>query len=384
MRPKADFYARLPAVESFTRLADPDVYASLPTGWVVGLSDVVESTRAIEAGRYKAVNMAGASLIAAVANALGAATEFPFSFGGDGASFAVPSNHEGLARSALAATGAWVRDELGLKLRTALVPVDAARDAGFDVKVARFSPSRGVSYAMFVGGGLAFAEAQMRTGAYTVAAAPEGTRPDLSGLSCRFAEIKSHRGVILSLIVVPASAANDSTEFRALTESILTLAEGGVEIGHPVPTNAPPMRWPPQGLELEARARRRPGRPLLASQIDVGVRTLLAYAVFKLGLRVGAFEPARYLREVVENTDFRKFDDGLRMTLDCAPALADRIEDRLASARAQGVARVGTFRQEAALMTCFVPSATRSDHVHFVDGAMGGYAMAARDLKRQH
>jgi hypothetical protein len=63
--------------------------------------------------------------------------------------------------------------------------------------------------------------------------------------------------------------------------------------------------------------------------------------------------------------------------------LADRIEDRLASARAQGVARVGTFRQEAALMTCFVPSATRSDHVHFVDGAMGGYAMAARDLKRQ-
>jgi hypothetical protein len=383
MRHTADFYARLPAIESFARLADPEVYTALPNGWVLGLSDVVESTRAIENGRYKAVNTAGASLIAAVANALGAATEFPFSFGGDGASFAVSSEHEVLARSALAATAAWVRDELGINLRTALVPVNAAREAGFDVKVARFSPSKGVSYAMFIGGGLAFAEAQMRVGAFAVAAAPQGARPDLTGLSCRFAEIKTERGVILSLIVVPASPASDLVQFRALTETILVLAESGAEIGHPVPAAGPPLRWPPKGLELEARAVRRPGRSLLASRIVVGARTLVAYAVFKLGVRVGAFDPARYLRQLVENTDFRKFDDGLRMTLDCAPALADRIEERLASAQAQGVARVGTFRQEAALMTCFVPSATRNDHVHFVDGAMGGYAMAARALKRQ-
>jgi hypothetical protein len=32
-------------------------------------------------------------------------------------------------------------------------------------------------------------------------------------------------------------------------------------------------------------------------------------------------------------------------------------------------------------MTCFVPSPTRSDHVHFIDGAMGGYAAAARAVK---
>ena len=238
-----------------------------------------------------------------------------------------------------------------LNLRTGLVPVDAARDAGFDVRVARFSPSKGASYAMFIGGGLAFAESQMRAGTFTVAAAPEGTRPDLSGLSCRFAEIATQRGVILSLIVVPASPAS-MIEFRALTETILLLAEGGAEVGRPVPAAGPPMRWPPRGLDLEARARRRPRRSLLTSRIVVGTKTLFAYGVFKLGVRIGTFEPARYLREVIENTDFRKFDDGLRMTLDCAPALADRIEERLASARAQGVARVGTFRQEAALMTC--------------------------------
>jgi Protein of unknown function (DUF3095) len=33
------------------------------------------------------------------------------------------------------------------------------------------------------------------------------------------------------------------------------------------------------------------------------------------------------------------------------------------------------------MMTCFTPSALRSDHVHFIDGARGGYASAATTLK---
>jgi hypothetical protein len=32
-------------------------------------------------------------------------------------------------------------------------------------------------------------------------------------------------------------------------------------------------------------------------------------------------------------------------------------------------------------MTCIVPSPLQRDHVHFVDGASGGYAMAASQLK---
>ncbi len=101
--------------------------------------------------------------------------------------------------------------------------------------------------------------------------------------------------------------------------------------------------------------------------------------------RAGAsagFDPARYRRQLVENTDFRKFDDGLRMTLDCTPALADRIEALLDAAEAEGRRLRRRASADAALMTCFVPSPTRGDHIHFVDGAMGGYAAAARALKR--
>ena len=46
-----------------------------------------------------------------------------------------------------------------------------------------------------------------------------------------------------------------------------------------------------------------------------------------------------------------------------------------------GAVRFGLHRQDAALMTCFVPSYSASDHVHFVDGARGGYASAAAAIK---
>jgi hypothetical protein len=69
------------------------------------------------------------------------------------------------------------------------------------------------------------------------------------------------------------------------------------------------------------------------------------------------------------------------MTLDSTPALADRLEARLLEAERDGIARFGLHRQEAAIMTCFTPSPLRSDHIHFVDGADGGYAAAATRLK---
>src|ERR1700704_6248030 len=167
------FYSAIPVFRGFASLMDPSLYSALPDDWSIGVADIVESTRAIAEARYKAVNMAGASVIAAVTNAL-AGREFPFVFGGDGASFAV--SHEDLARAreALAATAIWVKEDLGLAMRVALVPVAAVRAQGFDVRVARFGPSPNLSYAMFSGGGLRWAEAAMKRGEFAGGAAAPG------------------------------------------------------------------------------------------------------------------------------------------------------------------------------------------------------------------
>lgn len=371
------FYDRVPVFSGFANLMDPALYGSVPDDWVVGTADIVNSTGAIAAQRYKAVNMAGASVIAAIANAL-QGRDFPYVFGGDGASFAVAPRDLAAAREAMAAAAAWVRDELELTLRIALVPVATIRDRGLDVRIARFAPSPHVRYAMFAGGGLGWAEAAMKRGEFLIDPAPPGTMPDLSGLSCRFETIPAAHGVILTLLLVPTVSA-DNAAFRALVEQVVALTERSPDAGRPVPSQGPTMRWPPAGFELEARAAGR--GPLLVRRIGVLLWTLFVYVIMRFGISFRGFVPQTYMAQVPENSDFRKYDDGLRMILDCPPDVADALEQRLADAAAAGIARYGVFRQDAAMMTCFTPSAARSDHVHFVDGAGGGYAAAAVALK---
>jgi Protein of unknown function (DUF3095) len=371
------FYGGIPVFRGFARLMEPSLYSPLPDDWTIGVADIVESTKAIAAQRYKAVNMAGAAVIAAVTNAL-QGREFPFVFGGDGASFAVAPADRDAAREALAATATWVKQDLDLMMRVALVPIEAIRMQGLDVRVARFGPSANLSYAMFSGGGLGFAEAAMKRGEFAVAPASPGAQPDLSGLSCRFEEIPAARGVILSVLVVPAKG-GDPHAFRKVIEEVVALAERSPDAGRPVPSDGPALRWPPQGLDFEARTKR--GGSLFARRVLVLAVTLWVYTVMRFGIRIGKFVPKDYVRQVVENSDFRKYDDGLRMVVDCSEELAQAFAERLAQAAANGVVRYGLHRQDAAMMTCFTPSAMRSDHVHFIDGARGGYASAATALK---
>ncbi len=150
-----------------------------------------------------------------------------------------------------------------------------------------------------------------------------------------------------------------------------------------MPQELPRLRWPPQGLDLEARAQRRTGESLVWRKAKLLVWTLLGVLIMRFNVKVGRFEPKKYARELVENSDFRKFDDTLRMVIDCTPALADEIEQFLKTAAAAGTVRFGLHRQDKAMMTCFTPSPIHSNHVHFIDGALGGYTAAATALKAE-
>jgi len=372
-------FLQIDAFEAFDRVVDADVYRPLPDDWWLGVTDVVESTKAIAAGRYKAVNMAGAAVISAMMNALGG-PDFPFVFGGDGAGFAVGPGDAEAARRTMALTARWVADELGLELRAGLVPLTDIRAAGRDVLVARYAPSLAVRYAMFAGGGLEWAEEELKAGRIMIAPAPAGMRPDLTGLSCRWEAMSAKRGLILSLIV-RAGQAGDMAAFTAVLRKLLALLDGEERQAHPVSAPDLVFKWAPTGLGLETAASG--GRlPLALRRLWVRLHALLAAMLLKSGISFGGFDPAHYREQTALNSDFRKFGDGLHMTIDCSADTADRIEALLGEAEAAGAVRFGAFRQSAALMTCIVPSPLGDDHLHFIDGAEGGYAEAARQLKQ--
>lgn len=378
-----EFLAGLPVFRHFEDVADPALYRALPPGWGLAIADIVDSTAAIGTGRYKAVNMAGAAVISGVSNSLGR-HDLPFVFGGDGAAVAVPPQGLPVARAALSNVQRWVKDDLDLAMRVALVPVEDIRKNGFDIRVARFQASEDVSYAMFSGGGNSWAEARMKEGQYALPAAKAGERPDLTGLSCRWDPIPATRGKVVSIIAVPGPS-RDMPAFRQLVIDLVDLAEQDARHGHPVPEDGPKLGFVGEGLGLEARAG--------AAYHDVWGKmrrsfrilgeSLLVNLLSVTGLSFGPFNAVRYRRSVASNTDFRKFDDGLKMTVDIDASRLEKIRTRLEQGRLSGSCYYGLHEQDAALMTCIVPSPLSRDHMHFVDGADGGYAAAASRLKQQ-
>jgi len=369
-------YADLPRISDFQAVLEPESFTDLPDDWVLGLSDVVASREAIAEGRYKAVNMAGAAVISAVMNAL-EGQDYPFVFGGDGAAVALPGELRETLERALIETACWVRDDLGLGLRVAVVSVAEARAAGRDVQVARFAESDAVDYAMFAGGGLDWAEKSMKAGDILLPVPTEALRPDLTGLSCRWEPSESRAGVMLSMIVAPSDTA-DMAAFRRELEAVLDLALKETEEGHPVPLEGARFRWPPGGLGYETAA----AGGGLGARFRILAESAIGWLLFKTGWKLGEFDPKTYRRYVMLNSDYRKFDDGLKMTLDCSRETSRALAGRLEKARAAGLLRYGLFEQDSALMTCIVPSVSSNRHFHFMDGSAGGYAAAADRMEK--
>ncbi len=369
------FYESLPILTDFAAAVKPERYRPVPDDWSVGFTDVVGSTRAIAEGGYKAVNFVAAGVIAAVSNTLNRRA-FPFVFGGDGASFAVSGADGAAAADALVRMAAFAKAEFKLDLRAAAIPVAAIRAAGRDVRVARFAASEHCEYAMFAGGGLTWLEGEAKRGAKVLPPAPPDARPDLTGLSCRWGVAPAKRGVVVSLIV---AARGEDPGYQALIDEIVRLAAEESEAGRPVTLDGLGVADPAKAIGLEASALKASGASGLKARLQAAASYALGLTFHTFKLKAGGFDAAVYAADVAANADFRKFDDSLRMTIDCSPAFADKLEATLAAA--DDFADWGLHRQRAAQITCFVPSIMDRGHVHFVDGAEGGYTVAASAMK---
>jgi len=108
-----------------------------------------------------------------------------------------------------------------------------------------------------------------------------------------------------------------------------------------------------------------------------------AVLVFRLGMPPLIFNPGRYRASLSTHSDYRKFDDMLRMVIDCSTDQVQRIRDLLDEGYRSGELYYGLHEADSSLMTCFVDWVDEGNHVHFVDGGDGGYAMAAKELHTQ-
>ncbi|MEO0409323.1 MAG: DUF3095 family protein, partial [Cyanobacteria bacterium P01_A01_bin.135] len=256
------FYSSLPALERLLDLADPACYMAVPKSWYIIVADVVKSTDAIAVGRYKDVNLIGASAIIAVVNVV-KPVEIPFVFGGDGASFAIPPTLLAASREALLCVQQLAQTNFNLNLRIGIVPVEHITSQS-ELKIAKLRITPNCSQACFLGGGMTYATRLVKTNPlYRIEAPAQTGAADLTGLECRWQDIHSPHGHTISLIVDgTASSTVDETCYQEVLRTIEQIY-GSPENYHPITQEFLKLSFSPKNLRAETKARspRRRDRP---------------------------------------------------------------------------------------------------------------------------
>ncbi len=372
------FYHDLKSFSDFREITADSHFATIPADWWVYITDVKGSTQAIESGRYKDVNTIGAASIAVVRNVL--EEDFPYVFGGDGATMLVPPQKRDAVDATLGNLQRLATEQFGLALRTGRISVAETRDSGNPIEVAKHELATGKCIAVFRGGGLTHAEKMIKTGGekYQCPALPPGF-VELKGLSCRWKNIPNKRGRVLSLLVV-AQGQNTDRTYQDILDFLNGLYDGDINHANPVNTELMTYKTAGECVTDEKRyttSRWSPGYLYRLYEI------LAAVLLFKHKVPNPLFDTAHYKASMRTHSDYRKFDDMLRMTIDCSEKQAARIRDFLDGLHRGGAICFGLHESEESLMTCFVQDIKDGHHIHFIDGGSGGYAVAAKQLKQQ-
>lgn len=373
-----NFYSDLQGFYDFSEACNVEHYQPAPDDWYVVAADVAGSTKAIEHGRYKDVNMVGAACIVSVINCC-RGVEIPFVFGGDGATILVPPQFVETVTNELISLKHAALTLHQLQLRVCCVQISVIRELGKDVHVAKHLTEKGCALAMFRGGGALLADRLLKQDGYEIKTERAAGSPNLSGLSCRWQPIPSKNDTMLTLLVMSTGRHESSHTYRKINtvlSDILSLD------ANPVHPEIMTYSWPTFETLRQSQMVWRQGKKM---KNMAGHIFMISFFNFlnRFDISVGSFDPMRYRNALVTNSDYRKFDDMLRMVVDCTKLQAAKIEKRLAKWRKQKKIVYGTHYSDTALMTCFVVTTKDDGHVHFIDGNYGGYALAAKRLKQQ-
>ena len=382
-----NFYADLAITKEFSDIADLSHYVPLPDDWSAVVSDVRNSTIAINNGEYKAVNITGVSVITSILNVL-KPLSVPYIFGGDGSSLCVPDNVLDKVKQALIATKDMSQIQFGLELRIGIVPVSELRKAGNDILVSKQKVSEHYTQAAFAGGGLEYAENLIKdeeNGKAFRIESKTSVEADYSGLECRWENIPSKHGETISLIV-KATADKQEEEYRVYTEIINKVHEiyGDESTSRPVHEEGLQTTLNGNLLKYEVLTRTF-GLNIIQSllyKIKIRIQVLLGRIFMNNKIKTGDVDWGKYKTTAVRNADYRKFDGVLREVLSGNKQQREQLTQYLQSRYEQKECFYGIHVSDSALITCMINNRT-DDHFHFIDGADGGYAMAATMMKQQ-
>jgi hypothetical protein len=358
-------------------LVKNSAFAAVPQDWHVIITDIKGSTQAVISGLNETVNFIATSSIVAVLNlAYKANLTIPFFFGGDGATFVVPSSLLHIAMKSLVQFKANTLQNFQIDLRVGTVPVDQIYTAGHQINISKFAISDFFSIPVVLGGGLHYAENLIKAEDYLLNK-PEETlhELDLNGMQCRWDKIPPPENVneIVTLLAIAPQIEKQALAYSKVI-ALIDDIYGSIKKRQPISIDKLKLKTTFNRLSTEMRARI--GKVKFLSLI----RNWFVNSFGKLYFLTA--NGKRYLNRLVEMSDTLVIDGKINTVICGSEQQRLKLIGTLDELEKKGEIIYGLYVSKESVMSCYVRD-LKDSHIHFVDGADGGYTQAARILKNK-
>ena len=369
----SSFYKDLKSISDFSKIMQDDNYKKVPSDWFVLTSDIKDSTNAIEKGRYKDVNFVSALCIIGILN-IDRQMDFPYIFGGDGASLVIPNILLRKSKKVLIEAKKIAKESFDLDLRIGFISVNEIEKRGSFLEVCKFKNSNNHTQAIIRGNGLELAENLLKQEYENFKIDENSTfeyEANFEGLECRWEDIKSLKDETISILIKSINENNSNKIYENCLNEIEKIA-GSYETRNPIQEeNQLNLSFNPMALNNEALVFNK-------NKVLLLFENILGFLLMKFS--IGNWK--NYKNRILKTTDTEKFDDMLRMVISLNKNESLKLEEFLEKEFKKRNLLYGIHKSDSALMTCLIFQ-RHGKHIHFVDGSNGGYALASKELKRR-
>ena len=356
-------------------------FFAVPVSWHVIISDVKNSTLAVSAGKHNDVNLVAAgSLIAALNIAKKYKVDIPFFFGGDGSTILVPQQLLKEVLAGLSAHNINTIKNFGLEMHIGSLSMKEILDNGHAIKIARLEVDAVYNKAIAIGDGFRFAEQKIKNSLHNKFNDNSAANDlNLTGLECRWDKIKPpvEEAEIVCYLIESTEARNQLTVYAEVFGQI-EAEFGDVQKRNPLCTERLKPLLSLKKLRKEMLIKF--GKWRIGYLIEAFLRTFFGLFYFKYNWKVTGLGGQEYLAQLIAHADTLTVD-GRIDTIICGSSDKHlQFIEYLSTKEKEGKLIYGHHASRESIMTCYIES-RNAKHIHFVDGADGGYTEAAKEFK---
>jgi hypothetical protein len=378
-----DFYKNLKAI----RRPVPDVltedhfFVHAPGDWHIVVADIINSTEAVAAGRHVDVNLIAAGCLIAVLNVTKTLeVEIPYFFGGDGGTVLVPAEILPKVLAGLNAHKQNSEKNFSLQLRIGSLSVAEIRNAGYKVMLAKVEESPGFNKAILIGNGFKYAEYIIKKNSRQINSGNSSLDElNLEGMECRWDKVKPPASEFeIVCFLIDATHENDQSFLYGTVLKKMDEIYGAIEKRHPITMNMLKLKADMKKVHREMIARYGKWKPFYL--LKTSLLSLFGKIFFKYNLTINNLRANDYLTQLITFSEILTIDGRINTIVSGTEKNRREFLEFLQDLEKKGLIVYGHYVSSASIMTCYVQN-IYNKHVHFIDGADGGYTEAAKELK---